>query len=114
MNMLSRIGYLHACAWWLLDQNSQDEVVDTGLHTTPQLHWMLRRRNRGQPCAEGDYYASLAAAFQQLVQGFPAAQQVNNTLSCLHGIYDLRLKLQRNCQIGKLASSFDAEAHGGI
>jgi hypothetical protein len=56
----------------------------TGLHTTPQLHWMLRRLNRGQPGSERDYYASLAAAFQQLVHGCPAPpQQVHWLGSCM-------------------------------
>jgi hypothetical protein len=55
-----------------------------GLHTTPQLHWMLRRLNRGQPGSERDYYASLAAAFQQLVAGCPAApQQVLSLIGCI-------------------------------
>ena len=55
-----------------------------GLHTTPQLHWMLRRRNRGQPGSERDYYASLAAAFQQLVHDCPAPQQQVQWITGLH------------------------------
>lgn len=51
-------------------------LCSAGLHTTPQLHWMLRRHNMGQPCSEADYYASLVEAFQQLTQGFDAKQPV--------------------------------------
>jgi phosphoacetylglucosamine mutase len=45
------------------------ETQMCGLLTTPQLHWAVMRRNRGEPAGEADYYAALAGAYAQLVQG---------------------------------------------
>ena len=47
-----------------------------GLLTTPQLHWMVMRRNRGEPAGEADYYAALAGAYAQLVAGTQPLGQV--------------------------------------
>ncbi|PSC72140.1 phosphoacetylglucosamine mutase [Micractinium conductrix] len=56
-----------------------------GLLTTPQLHWMVMSRNRGQPWAEADYCAALAGAYQQLVAG---TQPLGQTLymDCANGV----------------------------
>jgi phosphoacetylglucosamine mutase len=37
-----------------------------GQLTTPQLHWMVMRRNQGLPADEPSYYAALAGAFAAL------------------------------------------------
>ena len=50
-----------------------------GLLTTPQLHWMVRRRNKGMPCGEADYFCTLAQAFGQLTEGFPHLPGVIHT-----------------------------------
>lgn len=47
-----------------------------GLLTTPQLHWMVMRRNRGESAGEADYYAALAGAYAQLVAGTQPLGQV--------------------------------------
>lgn len=47
-----------------------------GLLTTPQLHWMVMSRNRGEPWGEADYYAALAGAYKQLVAGTQPLGQV--------------------------------------
>lgn len=47
-----------------------------GLLTTPQLHWMVMSRNRGEPCGEADYHAALAGAYAQLVKGTQPLGQV--------------------------------------
>lgn len=49
-----------------------------GLLTTPQLHWMVRQRNKGLVSREDDYYKALAEAYRGLT-GRKAATQV----SCL-------------------------------
>ncbi|KAI7835556.1 hypothetical protein COHA_010550 [Chlorella ohadii] len=56
-----------------------------GLLTTPQLHWMVMRRNRGEPAGEADYYAALAGAYAQLVAG---TQPLGQTLyvDCANGV----------------------------
>lgn len=52
------------------------EAQMCGLLTTPQLHWMVMSRNRGEPCGEEDYYAALAGAYKQLVAGTQPLGQV--------------------------------------
>ena len=47
------------------------EAEMCGLLTTPQLHWMVMCRNKGQPWGEADYYAALAGAYKQLVATRP-------------------------------------------
>ena len=41
-------------------------VTDFGLMTTPQLHYLVYAAYRGQPHAESDYFARLAAGFKTL------------------------------------------------
>lgn len=53
------------------------EAQMCGLLTTPQLHWMVMSRNRGEPCEEEDYYAALAGAYKQLVAGTQPLGQVH-------------------------------------
>jgi phosphoacetylglucosamine mutase len=52
------------------------EAQMCGLLTTPQLHWMVMCRNKGQPWAEADYYGGLAGAYKQLVAGTQPLGQV--------------------------------------
>ena len=52
------------------------EAEMCGLLTTPQLHWMVMCRNKGQPWGEADYYAALAGAYKQLVAGTQPLGQV--------------------------------------
>ncbi|KAL4450013.1 hypothetical protein ABPG77_010682 [Micractinium sp. CCAP 211/92] len=61
------------------------EAQMCGLLTTPQLHWMVMSRNRGEPCGEEDYYAALAGAYKQLVAG---TQPLGQTLhmDCANGV----------------------------
>eukprot|EP00850_Spirogloea_muscicola_P016611 SM000136S00157 [mRNA] locus=s136:49310:51741:- [translate_table: standard] len=43
-------------------------ACDLGILTTPQLHWMVRAANRGEPRGEADYFAALASGFRELVR----------------------------------------------
>ena len=54
-----------------------------GLLTTPQLHWMVMSRNRGEPAGEADYYAALAQAYARLVAGTQPLGQVRGRME--HG-----------------------------
>jgi phosphoacetylglucosamine mutase len=47
-----------------------------GLLTTPQLHWIVMRRNQGEPAGESDYYDMLVHAFGALVKDAPATDKV--------------------------------------
>lgn len=42
-------------------------AMDMGILTTPQLHWMVRARNKGMKASEQDYFEQLSSSFR-LVQ----------------------------------------------
>jgi phosphoacetylglucosamine mutase len=44
-------------------------MLDLGLVTTPQLHFLVRACNKGQPYTENDYYSTLAGGYRSLVGG---------------------------------------------
>ncbi|KAJ0970885.1 hypothetical protein J5N97_018844 [Dioscorea zingiberensis] len=46
-------------------------AVDMGILTTPQLHWMVRSRNKGSKASEFDYYAQLSKSFRCLIDLIP-------------------------------------------
>lgn len=37
---------------------------DMGILTTPQLHWMVRARNKGIKASEQDYFEQLTSSFR--------------------------------------------------
>lgn len=45
--------------------------IDMGILTTPQLHWMVRARNRGMRSSESDYYEQLSSSFRCLLSLVP-------------------------------------------
>lgn len=51
---------------WLKGINSVIGAVaiDMGILTTPQLHWMVRNRNKGMRSSESDYMEQLAKSFR--------------------------------------------------
>lgn len=65
-------------------------VIDAGLKTTPQLHYLVHAYNTegtdeayGEPTEEG-YYKKLSAAFLKLVEGKPAIGSL--TVDCANGV----------------------------
>ncbi|XP_020266836.1 LOW QUALITY PROTEIN: phosphoacetylglucosamine mutase-like [Asparagus officinalis] len=46
-------------------------AFDMGILTTPQLHWMVRRRNKRMKASESDYFEQLARSFRCLVDLVP-------------------------------------------
>ncbi|XP_074564068.1 phosphoacetylglucosamine mutase isoform X2 [Curcuma longa] len=46
-------------------------AIDMGILTTPQLHWMVRNRNKGMRSSESDYMEQLAKSFRCLVDLAP-------------------------------------------
>lgn len=57
-----------------------------GLLTTPQLHWMVRRRNAGLPYDEAAYLQVLSSAFKQLVAGTQPLGQVRHSAGAGAGV----------------------------
>lgn len=43
-------------------------AVDMGILTTPQLHWMVRSRNKNMMATESDYLAQLSKSFRSAVR----------------------------------------------
>lgn len=41
-------------------------AIDMGILTTPQLHWMVRRRNKGMKASELDYFLQLSRSFKSV------------------------------------------------
>ncbi|MQL71473.1 hypothetical protein Taro_003794 [Colocasia esculenta] len=46
-------------------------AIDMGVLTTPQLHWMVRCRNKRRKASESDYYTQLSSSFKQLMDLIP-------------------------------------------
>uniref|UniRef100_A0A1D1Z9M1 Phosphoacetylglucosamine mutase n=1 Tax=Anthurium amnicola TaxID=1678845 RepID=A0A1D1Z9M1_9ARAE len=46
-------------------------AIDMGILTTPQLHWMVRCRNKGRKVTEFDYYTQLSNSFKHLMDLIP-------------------------------------------
>ncbi|KAJ8755210.1 hypothetical protein K2173_019008 [Erythroxylum novogranatense] len=52
---------------------------DMGILTTPQLHWMVRSRNRGLKATELDYFELLSSSFRCLIDLIPNASKLSDT-----------------------------------
>lgn len=46
-------------------------AIDMGILTTPQLHWMVRCRNKGMSATECDYFTQLSSSFRCLMDLVP-------------------------------------------
>ncbi|KAI4327235.1 hypothetical protein L6164_019720 [Bauhinia variegata] len=46
-------------------------AIDMGILTTPQLHWMVRARNKGMKASEHDYFGQLSSSFRCLMDLIP-------------------------------------------
>ena len=49
------------------------EVVDYGVVTTPQLHWVVRRANEGKEASVDSYYKTLSSAFSRALRSKPGS-----------------------------------------
>ncbi|XP_030471133.1 phosphoacetylglucosamine mutase [Syzygium oleosum] len=54
-------------------------AVDMGILTTPQLHWMVRARNKGLKASERDYFVQLSSSFRWLMNLVPGERKVTGT-----------------------------------
>ncbi|CAA7061421.1 unnamed protein product [Microthlaspi erraticum] len=46
-------------------------AIDMGILTTPQLHWMVRAKNKGLGATENDYFENLSTSFKCLIDLIP-------------------------------------------
>ncbi|GMJ10126.1 DNA-DAMAGE-REPAIR/TOLERATION 101 [Hibiscus trionum] len=54
-------------------------ALDLGILTTPQLHWMVRARNKGMPATELAYFEQISSSFRCLVDLIPNETERNKT-----------------------------------
>lgn len=54
-------------------------AIDMGILTTPQLHWMVRARNKGVKASERDYFEQLSSSFRCLMTLVPGECKVKGT-----------------------------------
>ncbi|CAK7356207.1 unnamed protein product [Dovyalis caffra] len=52
---------------------------DMGILTTPQLHWMVRARNKDSKATELDYFEQLSSSFRCLIDLIPNEIKINKT-----------------------------------
>ncbi|KAF2538227.1 hypothetical protein F2Q68_00022500 [Brassica cretica] len=55
-------------------------AVDVGVLTTPQLHWMVRAKNKGLNATESDYFENLVSSFKCLIDLIPVNKLESSTL----------------------------------
>ncbi|KAG7551058.1 Alpha-D-phosphohexomutase alpha/beta/alpha domain I [Arabidopsis thaliana x Arabidopsis arenosa] len=48
-------------------------AIDIGVLTTPQLHWMVRAKNKGLKATENDYFENLSSSFRCLIDLIPVS-----------------------------------------
>ncbi|EEF33592.1 phosphoacetylglucosamine mutase [Ricinus communis] len=51
-------------------------ALDMGILTTPQLHWMVRARNKGTKATEADYFEQLSSSFRCLINLIPDGYKI--------------------------------------
>ncbi|KAL9167118.1 hypothetical protein ABFS82_05G075900 [Erythranthe guttata] len=58
-------------------------AIDVGVLTTPQLHWMVRAKNKGVEASEHHYYDQIVTSFSYLMDNIPrenSSKDVNDKL----------------------------------
>ncbi|KAF5729674.1 putative phosphoglucomutase [Tripterygium wilfordii] len=53
---------------------------DMGIVTSPQLHWMVRARNKGMKATELDYFDQLSSSFRCLIDLIPYGSGISKTV----------------------------------
>ncbi|KAK1262066.1 Phosphoacetylglucosamine mutase [Acorus gramineus] len=84
-------------------------AVDMGILTTPQLHWMVRRRNMEMKASEFDYFALLSTSYRSLVDLIPAktltgTSDVKLTVDAANGVGGEKIK-----ELSKLLTRLEIE-----
>ncbi|XP_061343930.1 phosphoacetylglucosamine mutase [Gastrolobium bilobum] len=74
-------------------------ATDMGILTTPQLHWMVRARNKGMKASEQDYFEQLSSSFRCLMDLIPTEKSKFNgmddklVVDGANGVGGLKLKV---------------------
>lgn len=73
-------------------------ATDMGILTTPQLHWMVRARNKGLKASELDYFEQLSSSFRCLIDLIPKKSGDNHPIGklivdCANGVGGEKLQV---------------------
>lgn len=87
-------------------------VLDLGLVTTPQLHFLVRACNKGQPYTENHYYSTLASGYRSLVGGGSMDSGGVLILDAANGVGGAKWRALAACLKGALPSSVEVRNDG--
>ncbi|WZZ90917.1 phosphoacetylglucosamine mutase [Brassica napus] len=71
-------------------------AVDVGVLTTPQLHWMVRAKNKGLKATESDYFENLVTSFKCLIDLIPVKVEISTLLlDGANGVGGMKMEVLR-------------------
>ncbi|XP_016201523.1 phosphoacetylglucosamine mutase [Arachis ipaensis] len=95
-------------------------AMDLGILTTPQLHWMVRARNKGMKASEQDYVEQLSSSFRCLMDLIPSERSkfdgTNDKLVVdgANGVGGLKLKVLEKLLNGLIIEVRNSSEDGGV
>ncbi|KAK8648352.1 hypothetical protein V6N13_129106 [Hibiscus sabdariffa] len=94
-------------------------ALDLGILTTPQLHWMVRARNKGKPATEPAYFEQISSSFRCLVDLIPnetESNKMDNTVVVdgADGVGGEKLEVLKNMLTGLVIEVRNTGKGGGL
>ncbi|KAK8706264.1 hypothetical protein V6N13_049837 [Hibiscus sabdariffa] len=94
-------------------------ALDLGILTTPQLHWMVRARNKGKPATEPAYFEQISSSFRCLVDLIPneiKSNKKDNTVVVdgADGVGGEKLEVLKNMLTGLVIEVRNTGKGGGL
>ncbi|TXG54355.1 hypothetical protein EZV62_019611 [Acer yangbiense] len=92
---------------------------DMGILTTPQLHWMVRARNKGLKATESDYFEQLLSSFRCLMDLIPNESKMDEIEDKLivdgaNGVGGEKLEVIKKMLSGLVIEVHNTGKEGGI
>ncbi|KAK9266888.1 hypothetical protein L1049_027147 [Liquidambar formosana] len=93
--------------------------LDMGILTTPQLHWMVRARNKGIKSSELDYFEQLSSSFRCLMDLIPKERKISGVVDKLtvdgaNGVGGEKLEVLKKMLNGLLIEVRNSGKEGGV
>ncbi|XVF78805.1 hypothetical protein PTKIN_Ptkin14bG0166400 [Pterospermum kingtungense] len=94
-------------------------ALDLGILTTPQLHWMVRARNKGMEATESAYFELISSSFRSLVGLVPNETKSNNAnnkvvVDGADGVGGEKLEVLKNMLTGLVIEVRNSGKGGGL
>ncbi|XP_039001438.1 phosphoacetylglucosamine mutase-like [Hibiscus syriacus] len=94
-------------------------ALDLGILTTPQLHWMVRARNKGMTATEPAYFDQISSSFRCLVDFIPnetESNKMDNTVVVdgADGVGGEKLEVLKNMLSGLVIEVHNTGKGGGL